>query len=164
MVTSGSNDGHEDDTRKAFHTSYRYRTTESLFEDIDDRNNTLRSPDIDSYVHVSFKGSSNSKCVDEAMDKTCNFTCISKFSRKVMDNEISGSSSAGTGDGSRNLNYDSGSRGDHGGEIQKTRSPVNARDKHDDNLNRSSLRVQGPPVSTYNIYKTNTIITSGKND
>jgi hypothetical protein len=81
-----------------------------------------------------------------------------------MDNEISGSSSAGTGDRSRNLNYDSGSRGDHGGEIQKTRSPVNARDKHDDNLNRSSLRVQGPPVSTYNIYKTNTIVTSGKND
>jgi hypothetical protein len=81
-----------------------------------------------------------------------------------MENEISGSSSAGTGDGSRDLNYDSGSRGDHGGEIQKTRSPVNTRDKHDDNLNRSSLRVQGPPVSTYNIYKTNTIITSGKND
>jgi hypothetical protein len=43
-------------------------------------------------------------------------------------------------------------------------SPVNTRDKHDDNLNRSSLRVQGPPVSTYNRYKTNTIVTSGKND
>jgi hypothetical protein len=41
-----------------------------------------------------------------------------------MDNEISGSSSAGTGDGSRDLNYDSGSRGEHGGEIQKTRSPM----------------------------------------
>ena len=164
MVTSGNNGGHEDGTRNAFYTSYRYRTTETLLEDTDNRNNTLRSPDTDSYVHRSLKGTSYSKCVDKAMDKTCNFTCTSKFSRKVMDNEISGSSSAGTGDGSRNLNYDSGSRGDHGGEIQKTRSPVNTRDKHDDNLNRSSLRVQGPPVSTYNRYKTNTIVTSGKND
>jgi hypothetical protein len=51
-----------------------------------------------------------------------------------MENEISGSSSAGTGDGSRDLNYDSGTRGDHGGEIQKTRSPMYKmyiRDKHD---------------------------------
>jgi hypothetical protein len=92
MVTSGNNDGHEDDTRNAFHTSYRYRTTESLLEDIDNRNNILRSPDTYSYAHGSLKGSSYSKCVDEAMDKTCNFTCTSKFSRKVMDNEISGSS------------------------------------------------------------------------
>jgi hypothetical protein len=138
MVTSGYNGGNEDDTRNAFYTSSRYRTTETLLEDTDNRNNTLRSPDTDSYVHRSLKGTSYSKCVDKAMDKTCNFTCTSKFSRKVMDNEISGSSSAGTGDGSRNLNYDSGSRGDHGGEIQKTRSPVNTRDKHDDNLNRSS--------------------------
>jgi hypothetical protein len=31
-------------------------------------------------------------------------------------------------------------------------------------LSTSSLRVQGPPVSTYNRYKTKTIVTSGKND
>jgi hypothetical protein len=51
MVTSGNNHGHEDDTRNAFHTSYRYRTTESLFEDIDDRNNTLRSCKITRFIH-----------------------------------------------------------------------------------------------------------------
>jgi hypothetical protein len=85
-----------------------------------------------------------------------------------MENEISGSSSAGTGDGSRDLNYDSGSRGDHGGEIQKTRSPMYKmyiRDKDDyDDLNKSSLRVHGPPVRTNSSYKTNTMVTSGNND
>jgi hypothetical protein len=45
-----------------------------------------------------------------------------------------------------------------------TCSPVNTRDKHDDNLNRSSLRAQDPPVSTYSRYKTNTMVTSGSND
>jgi hypothetical protein len=43
-------------------------------------------------------------------------------------------SSAGTGDSSRDISYDSGSRGDDGGEIQKTRSPMYkmyTRDKHD---------------------------------
>ena len=168
MTTSGYNCGNEDDTRNAFYTSSRYRTTETLFEDIDDRNNTLRSPDTDSYVHGSLKGTSYSKCVDEVMDKTCKLTCTSKFSRKVMDNGISGSTSAGTGDRSRDLNYDSGSRGDHGGEVQKTRSPMYKmyiRDKHDyDDLNKSSLRVQGPPGSTISRYKTNTMATSGNND
>jgi hypothetical protein len=85
-----------------------------------------------------------------------------------MDNEISGSSSAGTGDRSPDLNYDSGSRGDDGGEIQKTRSPLYkmyTRDKHDyDDLNKSSLRVQGSPESTISRYKKNTMVTSGNND
>ena len=110
IVTSGNNDGNEDDTRNALYTSSRYRTTESLFEDTDNWNITLRSPDPDSYVHGSLKGRSNSKCVYEAMDKTPSyawentrkgmeneiskssspvFTRTSTFSRKVMDNEIS---------------------------------------------------------------------------
>jgi hypothetical protein len=42
------------------------------------------------------------------MDKTRSYAW--EDSRKVMENEISGSSSAGTGDGSRDLNYDSGTR------------------------------------------------------
>jgi hypothetical protein len=67
VVTSGNNDGNEDDTRDAFYTSSRYRTTKPLLEDIDNRNNTLRSPDTDSYVHGSLKGTSYSKCVDETM-------------------------------------------------------------------------------------------------
>jgi hypothetical protein len=61
-----------------------------------------------------------------------------------MENELSGSSIPVTGTRSRDLNSNSGSRGDHGGETQKTCSPVNTRDKHDDNLNRSSLRAQDP--------------------
>jgi hypothetical protein len=85
-----------------------------------------------------------------------------------MDNDIFGSSSAGTGDSSRDISYDSGSRGDDGGEIQKTRSPMYkmyTRDKHDyDDLNKSSVRVQGPPGSTVSRYKTNTMVTSGSND
>ena len=215
MVTSGNNGGNEDDTRNVFHTSSRYRTTKPLFEDIDDRNITLRSPDPDSYVHGSLKSRSNSKCVYEAMDKTPSYawenprkvmeneisessspviTRTSKFSRKVMDNEISessspvftrtstvsrkvmdneisessspvitrtskfsrkamvketsGSFSPVTDARSRDLNFDSGSRGDRGGEIQKTWSPVSTRDTYNYNLNKSSIRVQGPPVST----------------
>ena len=192
MVTSGNNGGNEDDTRNAFYTSSRYRTTKPLFEDIDDRNITLRSPNPDSYVHGSLKSRSNSKCVYEAMDKTPSYawenprkvmeneisessspviTRTSKFSRKVMDNEISessspvitrtskfsrkamvketsGSFSPDTDARSRDLNFDSGSRGDGGGEIQKTWSPVSTRDKYNYNLNKSSIRVQGPPVST----------------
>jgi hypothetical protein len=63
--------------------------------------------------------------------------------RKVMENEISGSSIPVTGTISRDLNSGSGSRVDHGGEIQKTWSPMYIRDKHDyNNLNKSSLRVQ----------------------
>jgi hypothetical protein len=50
-ATSGNNDGNEDGTKNAFYTSSRYRTTKPLFEDIDNRNITLRSPDPDSYVH-----------------------------------------------------------------------------------------------------------------
>ena len=47
-------------------------------------------------------------------------------------------------------------RGDPGGNIWKTWSPVHIRDKHDyDDLNKSSLRVQGPPGSTISRYKTN---------
>ena len=122
----------------------------------------MRSPDTDSYVHGSLKGTSYSKCVDEAMDKARSYEW--EDSRKGMENEISASSIPVTGTRSRDLNSNSGSRGDYGGETQKTCSPVNTRDTHDDNLNRSSLRVQGPPVSTYNRYKTNTIVTSGKND
>jgi hypothetical protein len=39
------------------------------------------------------------------------------------------------------------------------------RDKHDyDDLNKSSLGVQGPPGSTISRYKTNTTVTSGSND
>jgi hypothetical protein len=41
--TSGNNDGNEDDTRHAFYTSSRYRTTEPLVEDTDKRKHTLRS-------------------------------------------------------------------------------------------------------------------------
>jgi hypothetical protein len=47
------------------------------------------------------------------------------------------------------LNSGSHSRGDHGGEIQKTWSPMYIKDKHDyDDLNNSSIRVQGPHGST----------------
>ena len=169
MVTSGNNGGNEDDTRNVFHTSSRYRTTKPLFEDIDDRNITLRSPDPDSYVHGSLKSRSNSKCVYEAMDKTPSYawenprkvmeneisessspviTRTSKFSRKAMVKETSGSFSPVTDARSRDLNFDSGSRGDRGGEIQKTWSPVSTRDTYNYNLNKSSIRVQGPPVST----------------
>jgi hypothetical protein len=59
----GNNDGNEDDTRNTLYTSSRYRTTESLLEDTDNWNITLRSPNPDSYVHGSLKGGSNSKCV-----------------------------------------------------------------------------------------------------
>ena len=201
MVTSGNNGGSEDGTRNAFYTSSRYRTTKPLFEDIDDRNITLRSPDPDSYVHGSLKSRSNSKCAYQAMDKTPSYawenprkvmeneisessspviTRTSKFSRKVMDNEISessspvftrtstvsrkvmdneisessspvitrtskfsrkamvkeifGSFSPITDARSRDLNFDSGSRGDRGGEIQKTWSPVSTRDTYNYNL------------------------------
>ena len=69
------------------------------------------------------------------------FTRTSTVSRKEMDNDIFGSSSVGTGDSSRDLSYDSGYRGDDGGVIQKTRSPMYkmyTRDKHDyDDLNKS---------------------------
>ena len=157
MVTSGSNDGNEDDTRNAFYTSSRYRTTESLFEDIDDRKNTLRSPDIDSYVHGSLKGSSNSKCVDEAMDTTRSFPRTSKYSRKVMENETSGSSLFVTGAGSRDLNSNSGSRGNHEGEILKTRPAAHQRDKHDGNLNKNSVSIQGLHVSRITRHASNTL-------
>jgi hypothetical protein len=60
MVTSGNNDGNEDGTKNAFYTSSRYRRTEILLKDIDNTNNTLRSPDTDSYVHGSLKGTSYS--------------------------------------------------------------------------------------------------------
>jgi len=148
MVTSGSNDGNDDYTRNAFNTSPRYHTTEHLFKDIDDRNTTLRSANIYSNVNRSLHVISNSKCVDKVMDKTCYCTRTSKVSRKVMENESSGSLTPVTGARSRELNSDSGPRGDHGGETQKTWSPIHIGDKHDDNLNKGSIRVQGPPVST----------------
>jgi hypothetical protein len=75
-------------------------------------------------------------------------TRTSKFSRKAMVKEMSGSFSPVTDARSRYLNFDSGSRGDRGGEIQKTWSPVSTRDKYNYNLNKRSIRVQGPPVST----------------
>jgi hypothetical protein len=65
-----------------------------------------------------------------------------------MVKEISGSFSSVTDARSRDLNFDSGSRGDRGDEIQKTWSPVSTRDKYNYNLNKSSIRVQGPPVNT----------------
>jgi hypothetical protein len=153
MVTSGYNGGNEDDTRNAFYTSSRYRTTETLLEDTDNRNNTLRSPDTDSYVHRSLKGTSYSKCVDEAMDKTRSFP----RTRKIMENETSGSSLFVTGAGSRDLNSNSGFRGNHEGEIQKTRPPVHERDIHDGNLNKSSIRVQGLHVSRITRHVSNTL-------
>jgi hypothetical protein len=55
----------------------------------------------------------------------------SKYSRKVMEEETSGSFSSVTGAESRDLNSGSHSRGDHGGEIQKTWSPMYIKDKHD---------------------------------
>ena len=85
--TSGNNDGNEDDTRHAFYTSSRYRTTETLVEDTDKRKHTLRSAGTDSHVLGSCKGRSNSKCVYEAMDKARSYAL--EYSRKVMDNEIS---------------------------------------------------------------------------
>jgi hypothetical protein len=54
--TSGNNDGNEDDTRHAFYTSSRYRTTEPLVEDTDKRKHTLRSAGTDSHVLGSCKG------------------------------------------------------------------------------------------------------------
>jgi hypothetical protein len=165
MVTSGSNDGNEDDTRNALYTSFRFRTAKPLLEDINNRNNTLISPDTDSYVHGRLDCSSNSKCVEERMDKARSFPRASKYSRKVMEEETSGSFSSVTGAESRDLNSGSGSRGDHGGEIQKTWSPMYIKDKHDyDDLNNSSIRVQGPHGSTISRYKTNTMVTSGNND
>ena len=167
IVTSGKNDRNEDNTRNAFYVSYRYRTAKPLLEDTNNRNNTLISPDTDSYVHGRLDCSSNSKCVEERMDKARSFPRASKYSRKVMEEETSGSFSSVTGAESRDLNSGSGSRGDHGGEIQKTRSPMYKmyiRDKHDyDDLNKSSLRVQGPPGCTINRYETNTMVTSGNN-
>ena len=91
MVTSGNNDGNKDYTMNAFSTSSKYRATEPLLEDTDNRNNTLRSADADSYVHGSLKGRSNSKCGYEAMDKRRSYAWENP--RKVMDNEISESSS-----------------------------------------------------------------------
>ena len=56
-------------------------------------------------------------------------------------------------------------RSDPGGNIWKTWSPVHIRDTHDhDDLNKSSLRVQGSLGSTISRYKTNTMVTSGSND
>ena len=83
MVTSGCNDGNVDGTRNAFYSSSRYRTTAPLLEDIDNRNNTLRSPNTDSYLHESLKGRSNSKYVYEAMEKTPSYAWENP--RKVMD-------------------------------------------------------------------------------
>jgi hypothetical protein len=105
--TSGNNDGNEDDTRHAFYTSSRYRTTETLVEDTDKRKHTLRSKGTDSHVLGSCKGRSNSKCVYEAMDKARSYAL--EYSRKVMDNEISWSFTAVTDSRSRVLNSDSGS-------------------------------------------------------
>jgi hypothetical protein len=48
------------------------------------------------------------------MDKTRSYAW--EDSRKVMENEISGTSIPVTGTRSRDLDSDSGSRGDHGGE------------------------------------------------
>ena len=93
--------------RHAFYTSSCYRTTKPLLEDSDNRNNTLRSAGTDSHVHGSFKGHSNSKCVYEAMDKTRSYAL--ENSRKVMDNEISGSFTPVTDSRSLVLNSDSGS-------------------------------------------------------
>jgi hypothetical protein len=58
-TTSGNNGGNEDDTKHALYTSSKYRTPKPLLEDTDNRNNTLQSPNTDSYAHGSLKGSSN---------------------------------------------------------------------------------------------------------
>jgi hypothetical protein len=55
-----------------------------------------------------------------------------------MENKISGSSSPVTGSRLRDLNIDSGSRGDHGGETLKTCSLMYIRDKHNYSLNKSA--------------------------
>ena len=69
--------------------------------------NTLRSPDTNSYVHRSLKGSSNCKCVDESLDKTRYFT--RKDSKHVVENKTSGSLTPVTDSISRVLNSDSSS-------------------------------------------------------
>ena len=89
------------------------------------------------------------------MDKARSFTRTD--SRKVMGNKIFGSSSFVTGVRSRDLNSNSGSRGDHGCETLQTCSPIYIRDKHDFNLNKSSMRVQGPSVSTITRHRCNTL-------
>jgi hypothetical protein len=144
--TSGNNGRNEDDTRNAFNPISRWRKTEHLFEDTDNRNNTLISPGRFTFTR-SLKGSSNSQCVYEAMDKTRSYAWENP--RKVMEDEISGLFSPVTGARSHDLNLNFGFRGDHGVEIHKTRSPLYIRDKHDsDNLIRSST-----PVSTNSRYK-----------
>jgi hypothetical protein len=55
------------------------------------------------------------------------------------------------------LNSNSGSRGNHEGEILKTRQAVHERDKHDGNLNKSSIRVQGLHVSRITRHVSNTL-------
>jgi hypothetical protein len=54
------------------------------------------------------------------------FTRTSTVSRKAMVKEISGSLSPVTGTRSFDLNFDSGSRGDREGEIQKSSMHTNA--------------------------------------
>ena len=69
--------------------------------------NTLRSPDTNSYVHGSLKGSSNCKCVDESLDKIRYFTRTD--SKQIVENKTSGSFTPVTDSISRVLNSDSGS-------------------------------------------------------
>ena len=149
--TSSNNGSNEDDTRNAVHTTSRWRTAEHLFENTDVRNNTFISPGRFTFTR-SLKGSSNSKCVYEAMDKTRSYAWENP--RQVMEDEISGSCSPVTGSRSHDLNFDFGFRGDHGGEIHKIRSPLYIRDKHDSHdLIKSSIRDQDPPVSTNSRHK-----------
>ena len=112
---SGNNDRNEDDTRNLCYTISRWRTAEHILEDTDNRNNALISLDTDSHLH----GSSNSKCVDEDMDKTRSY--VWENPREVKENEISGSFSPVTGARSRDIKFDSGSRGNQEGEMHKTR-------------------------------------------
>ena len=123
-------------------------------------------PYTDSYVHGILKSRSNSKFVDKSIDQTRSYasenprkvmeneisgfflpviTRTSPFSRKSMVKEISGLFLPVTGARLRDLNSGSSSGGDHGGEIQKTRSPMYIGDEHDYNLNRSSMRIHDPP-------------------
>jgi hypothetical protein len=74
MLTSGINDGNEDVTRNAFYTSSRYRTTKPLFEDIDNRNITLRSPDPDISLSITFLASVDVRVITGEDDSDISFS------------------------------------------------------------------------------------------
>jgi len=152
--TSGNNGGNEDDTRNAFHTSSQHRTTEPLLEDTYDRNNTLRSPDADSYVHGSLKDSSNSKCVDKSMDKTRSYAW--EDPREVMENEISASFTPVTDSRSRILNSDSGSSSvrnqlklDIFKKMQGAKACFTNTDKNEYGTSLQRSSTHGPPNQTH---------------